>query len=328
MARRLPKGVRQWKGNLQAYVRLAQTGPGALVSKTFPADTDPAEIRKWRALMQLTVPTKKSAHRFESDVTAYLTRITALQSYKKRAHHLQCWLDALGRDRPRHSITTAEIERVMQAWLVAGKAPQTVRNRRISLMALFTKLDGRAAANPARAATPPRPTAPLVRGLTRTDLKKALAKLPKTKTGARLRVLAWTGLPPGMLMKVTDADVNLRRAELTVVPRRKGGGAPARKLPLTPQAVQAFRELRRRQAFGPFNLSQAGRVLRRACAEAKVPKMRLYDLRHTFAALLYERTHDLHTVSRFLLHASLASTARYASGAIQNVDRKAARRMG
>jgi hypothetical protein len=197
MAQRLPKASANGKGKSQAYVRIAQRGPGALVSKTFPLDTEPAEIRKWRALMQLTVPTKKSAHRFESDVTAYLTRVTALQSYKKRAHHLQCWLDALGRDRPRHSITTAEIERVMQEWLVAGKAAQTVRNRRISLMALYTKLDGKAASNPARAAAPPSPTAPLVRGLTRAQLRRCWPSCRKRRPAPGCACWPGPGCRPG-----------------------------------------------------------------------------------------------------------------------------------
>lgn len=316
-----PIGVRPWKGAWQAYVRVA----GKLIARSFPLHTPLDEMKRWRLAHKLATPRTRSTRTFEADVKDYLARVSAMPTYQQRQHHLEIWLDALGRTRPRHTITTAEIDRVMQGWLTAKLAPDTVRKRRTSLLSLFVKLDGKAAPNPVHEAKPPKAAPPTVRGLDATTLQRVLASLPPSKTAARLRVMAWTGLPPGMLMAVTPEDVNLKKAELRIAPRRKGAGSPARVLPLAPQAVKAFRELRDRQAFGPFGVAPAGLVLKRACRRCHVPEIRLYDLRHSFGAMLYRTTKDLPTVSRFLLHASLASTARYAMGAVADIDRAAAK---
>lgn len=320
-----PKGIRPWKGGWQAYVRTRS----GLVSKSFPIDTPIDTMKTWRKVQQLAAPIAKPAGpTFEKDVAAYLARVTAMPTYGQRKQHLELWLKALGRDRLRSTIVTAEIDHVMQRWLTAKLEPDTVRKRRTSLLALFHKLDGKAAVNPVRDSRPPPAALPQVRGLDERSLIKVLASLPPSKTAARLRVLAWTGLPPGMLMALTPADVDLDRAEVRVRPRRKGAGSPARALPLTPQAVDAFRQMIALGAFGDFAGGSAGRSLQRACKRSSIAPIRLYDLRHTFGALLYLKTKDLPTVGRFLLHASLTSTARYAMAAAGDVDRAAAKLLG
>lgn len=322
MGKRL-RGIRPWKGGWQAYVRVK----GTLRSKTFPFDTAIEKLKAWRLAQQVSKAGPGLGPTFAHDVVDYLTRISALPTYGQRAQHLTLWLEALGRDRARASITAAEIDRVLQGWL-ATCAPDTVRKRRTSLLSLFHKLDGKAAANPVRESTPPKPRAADVRGLETAPLQQLLASLPPSKTAARLAVLAWTGLPPGMLMRVTAADVNFARAEVRVVARQKGAGSPARVLPLTPQAVAAFTEMIARDAFGPFAIAAAGRVLHRGCKRCGLPSIRLYDLRHSFGAMLYRQTKDLPTVARFLLHKSLTSTARYAAAAVGDVDRAAALAVG
>lgn len=317
-------GIRRWKRGWQAYVRIG----GTLTSKSFPLDTPIDTMKAWRTAQQISAPKPiRRGPRLSADVKEYLTRVTAMPTYGQRAQHLALWIAALG-DPPRASITTAEIDAVLQGWLTAGLAPDTVRKRRTSLLSLFHKLDGKAARNPVRDSTPPTATRPEVRGLDYPTLLRVLDSMPTSNTQARLRVLAWTGLPPSLLMAVTPADVNLKRAELRVLARKKGAGSQARTLPLVPQAVKAFKILIARQAFGRFAIAAAGRSLRRACRRCQVPPIRLYDLRHSFGALLYRTTKDLPTVSRFLLHASLTSTARYAAGAVGDVDRAAAKLVG
>lgn len=320
-----PKGVRQWKGGWQAYVRTR----AGLKSKSFPLDTPLETMKRWRQAMQIALPPKAfSGPTFEQDVTSYLARISAMPTYAQKKQHLELWLDALGRDRQRATITAAEVDHVLQRWLTAKLEPDTVRKRRTSLLSLFTKLDGKGAVNPVRDTIPPTPKPAQVRGLETATLQRVLDRLPPSKTAARLRVLAWTGLPPGMLMKVTPADVDLKRAQLRVASRKKGAGSAARTLALTPQAIDAFKELVAHEAFGPFAIAAAGRVLHRGCKRIGIAPIRLYDLRHSFGALLYRTTKDLPTVARFLLHASMTSSARYALAAVGDVDRAAARLVG
>lgn len=320
-----PKGIRPWKQGWQAYVRVG----GTLYQKSYPIDTPLETMKTWRRTMQIAAPTPtRTGPLFKRDVVRYLKRVRAMPTYQQRRQHLMLWLEALGWNRPRATITTAEVDRVLQSWLMDKLEPDTVRKRRTSLLALFHKLDGKAATNPVREATPPKAKRPQVRGLDYPTLLRVLASMPPSKTQARLTVLAWTGLPPSMLMAVTKRDIDLHKAELRVVARKKGGGSDARTLPLVPQAVEAFKVLLARKALGTFAIAAAGRSLHRACKRCDVAPIRIYDIRHSFGALLYRTTKDLPTVGRFLLHASLTSTARYAASAIGDVDRAAAKLVG
>ncbi len=317
--------MRPWRNGRQAYVRVS----GTLYSKNFPRDTPDDTLTAWRKTQRILHAGGTAARgSFAADVAAYVKRISSMPTAGQREQHLELWLDELGRDRPRHSITAADIDAVMQRWIDEKLAADTIRKRRTSLLALFHRLDGKDAPNPVRGSHPPKPERARVRGLPFPTVLRVLDSMEKSKTEARLRVLAWTGLPPGMLMTLTPDDVDLERAELRVSPRRKGAGAAARVVPLTAQAVDAFRELEARDAYGDFAIAAAGRVLHRACKRCVVPPIRLYDLRHSFGALLYKTTRDLPTVARFLLHASLTSTARYAMGAVDDVDRRAVEQLG
>lgn len=318
-----PKGIRPWKGGWQAYIRVG----GVLRAKGYPSDTAVETMKAWRQSQRGAPAARRSGSTLKRDVVRYLKRVRAMPTYGQRRQHLILWLDALGWTRDRATITAADIDHVLQDWQ-ATLEPDTVRKRRTSLLSFYTKLDGKAAVNPVRETTPPKQKPAQVRGLDTATLQRVLDSLPPSKTAARLRVMAWTGLPPGMLMKLAATDVDLKRAEVRVASRKKGAGSPARTLPLVPQAVSAFREMIAYNAFGAFAIAAAGRVLHRGCKRCDVTPIRLYDLRHSFGALLYRTTKDLPTVQRFLLHASLASTARYAMGAVREVDRAAAQLVG
>jgi integrase len=262
---------------------------------------------------------------FAADVQAYLQRVTAMPTYGQRAQHLGCWLEALGRDRTRASITTADVERVMQDWLRAGLAPATVRKRRVSLLAVWHRLDGRTASNPVRESVAPPEPKPEVRGLDYPTITRILQHMPESKTKTRVQIIAWTGLPPGMVKQITPADIDWRAKTLRTRPRRKGAGVAATELPLLPQAVTALRALDRAGAYGPFATPAAARSWHRACRRADVVPIRLYDLRHSYAVLIYRTTGDLATTARLLLHSTTRMTERYARGATGDVDRAALR---
>jgi integrase len=322
MPRRL-KNIRPWKGGWQAYTEIR----GKTKAKSFPLTTPVEEMRTWikqQRDAQLTV--KATSGSFAADVKDSLTRVTALVTYRQRTKQLAMWVTALGADRPRRTITTAEIDRVLQGWLLDGLAPGTVRKRRMVLLSMWNRLDGKEAPNPVRASVCPREPKPEARGLSYDVIQRLLEVMPPSTGKLRIAVLAWTGLPPGLLGKVQPADLQLENRTVRVRPRRKGAGVEARTLPLLEQAVEAFRAFDQAQAYGPYSIPSLNQVFVRACRRTRpiVAGVSLYDLRHSFGMMLYRVTKDLATVARFLMLANVAMAARYAAGAMQDVDRAAA----
>jgi integrase len=322
MPRRL-KNIRSWKGKLQAYTEIH----GKTHARTFPLGTPTETMRAWVTKERETYATGRAvAGSFAADIAEYLTRVTALVTYPQRSKQLAMWRVALGADRPRRTITTADIDRVLQDWLLAGLAPGTVKKRRMVLLSMWHTLDGKHAPNPVRASASPREPKPEARGLPYPVIQRLLDAMPPSTGKLRITVLSWTGLPPGMLGKVQPDDLNLPAKTLRVRPRRKGAGVEARTLPLLPQAVEALRAFDQAHAYGPYSIPSLNQVFVRACRRADPPVtgVSLYDLRHSFLTMLYRVTKDLATVARFAMHANVAMSQRYAMGAMQDVDRAAA----
>ncbi len=332
MARK-PIGIRRRRQGWRATVRVC----GHLYTKQFPLDTPIAAMQAWRR-QQVDRFSGSAAGSFGADVEEYLSRVAAMPSYSQRAAHLALWVAALGRDRPRGTITPAEIDRVLQDWLRAGLSPVTVRKRRTALQSLFVTLDGRFALNPVRASANPRVPPPEPRGLDYPTIARILAAMPDrqdAKPGTiakpalgklRVAVLAYTGMPPGALQALTAPDVDLIGATVRLVARRKGRGAAARVVPLTTDGVAALRMFHVAHAYGRFATEALNRSFKRAAKRVGVdPRVRLYDLRHSFGMEIYRLRGDLATVARFLGHAPGSSvTARYAQGANAAVDVAAA----
>lgn len=353
MPRRL-KNIRPWKGKWQAYTRVH----GKLIAESFPLNTPVAEMREWiDTQRKSTTPALSTEGSFGADIEEYKKRITALPTYKQKAAHLELWARALGRERPRRSITATEIDAIMQRWLrtpsvfgpgqkgrpsgLRGLDPQTVRKRRTSLLSLFVTLDGKAAENPVRATKAPKPPKPEVRGTDYGTIARILAQMPRYKdvlkgqpkqlslTTLRVAVMAYTGLPPGILGTVERGDLNLTTGEVRVSPRIKGRGVEARTLRLSALGLKAFRAFHAGDAYGPFSAQKANIAFQRACRRAGILGLTLYDLRHSFGAQMYRATKDLKTVARFLLHAEDSTqTARYARAAESEVDQAAAAAFG
>jgi integrase len=356
--RRSQTGIRLWKGGRQAYIQVN----GHTYSKTFPL-TEPLEkLREWREDQRTKyAKVRRAGGSFAADIEVYLSRVAAMSTLNQRRTHLELWAAALGRDRPRHSITSTEIDAVMQRWLStpsnqpdpdvrgrrgrpsapSGLAPATVRKRRTALLSLFVKLDGKTASNPVRGTFNPQGPEAEARGADYATLARVFAAMPDyrdTKKGqpkkpnlakVRASVIAYTGVAPGELMKVTRADVNIAAKTVRLPPRRKGKGAAARTLHLSAPALEAFRALIAADAFctfapGPVNVS-----FKRACRRVDVTGLHLYDLRHSYGAELYRQTGDLPTVGRALGHAPGSKvTHRYTKAAHEAVDAAAADKMG
>lgn len=332
MPRRL-KGIRRRRGGWRAYIRVR----GRLYTKQFPLETPRAEIRDWREDQVETFGgARATAGSFGADIETYLARVSAMPSYKQRKAHLALWADALGRDRPRRTITAEEIDVVLQGWLDT-LAPGTVRKRRTALQSFFAKMNGKKSrlVNPVKGSENPKAPKPEARGLDYLTIERAIAAMPDqrdTKKGLpprvnlskiRARVLAYTGLPPGLLKTVRATDLQLTAGTVRIVPRNKGGGVEARTLPLTPDGLAAFADFHAANAYGGFATESLNRSFKRGCKRAGLDPatVHLYDLRHSFLSQVYRVTGDLATVGRLGLHAEGSPmTARYAKGANHAVD--------
>jgi integrase len=332
MPRKL-KGIRRRRHAWEVYVNVHRHR----YSTTFPLATPVQEMKDWREdQVDKYGGERTTAGSFGADIVTYLGRVKAMPTYAQRAAHLDLWARELGRDRPRRTITAEEIDIVLQGWLDTC-APGTVRKRRTALQSFFAKMNGKKSrlVNPVKASENPIGAKPEARAIDFFRIAAALAAMPTqrdTKKGLpprpslsaiRARVLAYTGIPPGILQQVLPTDLQLTAGTVRVVPRHKGAGVEARTLPLTVEAREAFEAFHAAQAYGPFAIGSLNRSFKRGCARAGLdPKtVHLYDLRHSFLTALYQVTRDLATVGRLGLHAEGSKvTARYAKGADHAVD--------
>jgi len=321
-------GIRRHYNKWQTYIRIQ----GHYLSKSWPLDTPVPELRKWHQdQIALYETGPDHAAGFRADVATYLTRVAAMPTYAQRADHLSRWCHELGRDRPSLSITSTEIDIVLQGWLET-LAPGTVRKRRTALRSFFAKMYPKAL-NPVKATTsPPEPKAE-TRGIPYDVIERILAAMPDRRSAKRgtlgdlslgkirARVLAYTGIPPGLLQQVQPYDLNLQKGSVRIIPRHKGAGVEARTLPLTAEGLAAFKAFHAANAYGTFPTPALNASFKRACRRVGLMTVRLYDLRHSFLTEVYRVTRDLATVGRLGLHAEGSRiTARYARGAHEEVD--------
>jgi integrase len=326
------EGERPLRDKIQAYVRVK----GQFLSKSFPATSTYDEREAWRAAQRQQgaahVPARES---FAADIVAYRQRRQAMPTIAQRLAHLELWAQALGRDRSRRSITDREIDTVLQQWLADGLGPATVRKRRTALQSFFVTMDGKGKVNPVKATHNPKPPKPMARGIDYLAVSRLLAAMPtyrSTKPGAprelslakiRARIVAYTGLPPGILAQVVPDDVSFTHRTLHVPARQKGEGIEARILPLTEEGLAAFKDLHAANGYGPFACAALNLCVKRAAKKASIslPHFHLYDLRHSFLAQVYRTTGDEATVGRLGLHAAQSVvTKRYTMGAHAEVD--------
>jgi len=330
-------GIKRRRGGWRVEVRIHRK----LHTKQFPLETPISEMRAWREdQVDTYAAASPSAGSFGADIATYLARVAAMPTLHQRAAHLELWARALGRDRPRRTITTTEIDGVLQGWL-EDHAPGTVRKRRTALQSFFAKMNGKKSTVPNPVKGSDNPIAPKAeaRALDYFRIADAIAAMPTyrdTKKGhprqlslapIRARVIAYTGIPPGILQQIRPGDLQLTAGTVRVVPRHKGAGVEARTLPLTAEGLAAFKAFHAANAYGPFSTEALNRAFKKGCKAAGLDPatVHLYDLRHSFLTLLYRVTRDLATVGRLGLHAEGSKvTARYAKGADQEVDVAAA----
>jgi integrase len=327
---RVSEGVYKDRSGLAATVKCN----GVQKERRFALGTSLKEIQSWRndarVALQKVAP-KIGRGSFAADAARYLEGVIAMPTYAERKKHVELWVNEFG-SRVRASISTPEIDSVLARWLSEGKSAGTVRHRRAVLLHLFNRLDGPDQPNPVRRAMKPALPEPEDRSVSYPVINRILAAMPDigqglagkdrddaSKSKARLSVIAFVGLPHSTLKKLTADMIDWEAGTIRVPRRQKGQGARSRTLPLAEAGLAALRHFDALDCYGPFSNSALHKSWKRACKAAKVvPAPRPYDLRHSYATLVYRETGDTRAVGELLMHAPGSRMAeRYSIGGVE-----------
>jgi integrase len=203
--------------------------------------------------------------------------------------------------------------------------------------------------NPCEFVDPPRCERDEMRSLSPDEAQQYLAAFDRTDLGTAIAIAIGSGCRRGELLALRWSDVDLRQGTLRIArslervtlhtakrtryevrfkePKTKRS---RRTIALPPFAVRRLRRHRVEQAERflhagagrpdggtllferdglPWNPNTFGLTFARIARDAKLPKVRLHDLRHSFASLLLAGGADLKTVSTALGHSTIAVTA-------------------
>jgi len=306
--------------------------------RTFPLGTPDTVLVRWIAEYEARfAPVRANDGSFADDVAHYLAepKIAAMPSLGERRYYLTVWLDVLGRDRSRASITRDEIEVVIQSWL-KHYAPATVYHRRTALSHLYSTLDGPGVPNVVRQTTRPEPWSKRPQAIAYPVLAQILDTMADERHVTRgetrpsvaktvARVLLHTGLMGADLRRVTRDDFDARAGVVRVPGRQKGRGSDAWLLPLDADGLAAFVAFDALNLYGGFSPAAVSASFKRAARRVLGydTQVHLYSLRHSVGGDGAASGAELAAVGRGLGHApGSIATAQYAASANLIVDRR------
>lgn len=333
-------GVYADRKGLRAFKRVN----GRLFTKRFPADTPDCTIAIWQALMvedHTTAPLSPLA----TDVETYLTWKKALPTYDTRCQMMHDWVMALDPDnnRTRASLTTAEIQRVLNEWKATyDYAASTINHYRSALSDFFTRMDA-SGPNPVRPIKLEKAPPAQQRGQDYALIAAVLDAMPdkdvkarghaQSKAKAMLAVMAYTGMPPQTIRRLRPEHLHLTRHAVLVPGRAKGAGTPDKVAALTVQGVAALKQFVAANAWGGVCQETLRLVFHRAVARVRAahpewalpPDLKPYDLRHSFGtAAMTALDGRLSVVAGLMGHADERTTKRYVGAAVRSIERDAA----
>lgn len=342
------KGIKQQSnGSWRVFVGV----DGERKWKRLPASYSRAAVVAWREKERTRLrfgvdAAPDDAPRFSQDAKDYLHKVRSMPSAKDRIRHIERWVKAFG-PRIRSSITTQEIDAVLEDWIAEGMSGAYANRHRTALMHLWTKLDGKGERNPVKG-TDKRPEgqdAPvrvqpydaweeIHQAIGRSHTRFRTSRHPGDLTRARFGVFMWTGWPHVVLKRLDlDTDVDWRNLRAYVRQRRKGKGVVGRWIKILPQAKDALKEYARclakhakqaRQKSDDLrvfsNSGMHGSVMtaiehcnakRKEKGLDPLPKMRPYDVRHSFGTLMALIVKDERALQDLLIHASPKMVRHY-----------------
>lgn len=323
------RGVRSDRYGLRVYVKVH----GLQREKRFKPGTDPEKIANWRDEARLALrklkgkPAEQGS--LEADIARYLLQVAAMKTIAQRTEHLEMWADALGRHTPRADIGAEQIRPVLQQWRAGGLEAATCNKRRTALMHLWSKLDGKGAANPVRTVDKFRVDDALPRGRDPHELDALFRAAPACRSRACARVLLWTGMRPDELARAQPDDVDLKHGVLII---RTAKGGRTRTVPLTSQAVSAWKEFDvagcwRATPDEPNRVPRAAPFGRWVKDHTGIEGLRVYDLRHSYGTALARRQTRLDVIGALMGHSTLELTKRYTLAAVTAESAEATKKL-
>jgi integrase len=265
-------------------------------------------------------------------------------TYKDHERNVRLHLKpSIGRIRLK-DLTRMHVQRLLNAKAKEGYSPRTVRYIHTTLSKALTQaVDWELVPkNVASRAKLPKQKRTNRKTLSAENVGAFFGAASEDRFGALYVLAVTSGLRPGELLALKWEDVDLETGALSVrrsVSEDEGGPvireetktSAGRRLELLPVAVEALKRHRFRQNeerlryrglwrdLGLVFPSTTGTIMRRnnlhrrsykpLLKKAGLPDIRLYDLRHTFATLMFENREQLKLVSEMLGHASVKQTA-------------------
>ena len=233
-------------------------------------------------------------------------------------------------------VTATEIFGYAHGNGLSGKTPSSVTiNARIACLSSFYRFLIRMSlisANPCDQLERPKATPAPPRGLTATDIKKLLEKMPETPVGLRDRAiiltLTLTGRRRTEVLNLKAGDLFQDGDAVFYSYRGKGGKHGKREMPqpafmAIQQALEAFGKdlstMKPDESLWPSSADSGGGItsgtfygnLRRYFKNSGLPQAGVHIFRHSAAKLRREASESVEQVSRFLDHSSLAVTSVY-----------------
>ncbi|WP_109488526.1 tyrosine-type recombinase/integrase [Occallatibacter savannae] len=236
-----------------------------------------------------------------------------------------------------------EIQATYQSMLDRKLSPRTIQYTHSVLHAALEQAVrwGQLAQNPANGLALPKIERKIPRVLTVDEARRFLRAALETRYGAVFALALTSGLRPSELVALRYADIDWLRQTVTIERALvKGKGwqfqgtkrpASRRQVKLHNWVLQLLRAKRQEtvptvsgadpgscQIFQtlsgqPLNSDYLGRELKRILAQAGLPRIRLYDLRHTAASLALAAHVPAKVISEQLGHTTVAFTLdRYA----------------
>lgn len=287
-------------------------------SERMPADSTLEELRGKRGELENvgnTTTPRAERGTVRAGVPSYLRAKAHLASVGDLEDDLEAWCVRIG-DRQRHRLTERDILEARGVWIAAGLSPKTVNDRVGTLRNFLRVLDGKKALgifddiDPLPIAKTPiqRVSDALIRAvdlkLQEHELDGKHGVLKDGKTRARFRVFVSTGKRPCEIMRAQPGDVNLD-ARVWVPRDAKGGFCPG--VYLNDDMLAAWTLFIEKQAWGPYNHGNFGRVIR----SAGWPKdVKPYQARHTHWIMASELGIDLADIATGAGHTDVRTTRR------------------
>lgn len=279
---------------------------GVTKERRFPPTTDRETLRSARIQLRAELdqdrPTPESRGTFGAAAEAWLARKRGMPCYKAERSHQKAWPF---RETPLRAVTPDRVAALVATWKSEAVAARTIRHRVRVLREIY---DGAKAPAPLGAAqVPPIPESFPV-AVPATTIRRVIKSLQAAHLDlhlARFAVRATTGQRPVQIGLAQPTDIDWDRKLWYV--RSAKGGTPV-PLPLSEEALRAWRFFANANAWGPYDTSNEARRLRN---HGWPETVRPYACRSTFAIDLLLGGADLGDVQGLLGHRQIETTRRH-----------------